>query len=724
MQPDEPIVNPDLEMSIEQTSGIKPEVAAVDNGPLYRKMKDSKVLVSKSLGKLWKSRIDQSTSARRDSEIVWSEAISYYNNDQMSHRTSNGGERSGNRRGQRNINDGWSETENVVFSNAVTLLPMLYAKNPQIETTAVDQTNNEEWAKCCEKLVNTLLSMKTAPGLNAKSKARRTVLWTLLTNNAYSKVDFIKKDEGSQTAFEELQRLSNEYANAKDQKEIKALEGKIAALEEKVNILSPSGPTFKVVNPFRLLIDPQSIEPDHSDANWMAEYDYLPTAYINAVYGKPAEGEDNKYVSVYEPTHILNSGQADGGIDEDVNNFSLFNKEQGAHTKYGYEDEATYLKASYTKVWWVWDKTTRRVFLYANNNWTWPLWVWDDPLGLVEFFPYDHLWFHETPEGSQPKGEVTYYLDQQDAINDMNSAIAQARTWARLKVFFDKNKTNQDEVMKLINSDMNGAVGIDVPEGGKMEDVVWSFVPPAIRMTELFNVDSKFAAINRITGISSAQRGAEFKTNTTNDAIDFYQKSVDIRIDEKIDAIEDWIGMIAWKVLQLCVKHWSVEDVAAIIGKEAAAPWKQITDPSELRTKLLIRIVGGSTDKPTSKNKKKAALEISQVLGQFANAIPAAGVVSMKVLSRAFADDIVITNEDWDMIFQTMQAQQQKAGAGPGGEQAPPEGEDPEAMTPEKEQQLKDMIKSLPPEAQQQMEQMIQSGASPTEALQAVMQPQ
>lgn len=721
--PDDVIENLDLDAAIESTAGIKKAELVEDAGPLYRVMKGSKIPVSKKLGPLWKSRVQQSLSARKESETCWSEAIRYYNNDQMSHRTGGGDDRSGNRRNQRMINDRWSETENVVFSNTVTMLPMLYAKNPQVECTPVAGVT-EDFAKCAEKLLNTLLSMKTAPGLNAKSKARRGVLWAQLTNNAYSRVDFVQKQESSEAAIAELTALSTKYAEAKTKKEIQEIEGQLQALEEKVNILDPSGPKFKLVNPFRLVVDPQSLEPDHSDANWIAEYDYLPTDYINAVYGRKQE---NQTVSVYEPSHILHSGVDASGIEDDVNNFSLFDKSSGAYKEYGYESEAAFKKACYTKVWWVWDKTTRRLFLYADNNWTWPLWVWDDPLGLIEFFPYDHLWFHETPEGSQPKGEVTYYLDQQDAINDINSTIAQSRTWARMKLFYDTNKLTQDQVEKMLNSDMNAAIGIDVAEGMKLEDSLFSLLPPAIKYQELFQVDSKFAAINRITGINAAQRGAEFKTNTTNDAIDFYQKSVDIRVDEKIDAIEDWIGMIAWKVLQLCAKHWSKEDVAQIIGVEAAAAWEQITNPSDLRTKLLIRIVGGSTDKPTSKNKKKAALEIGQVLGQFANSIPAAGIVVLKVFSRAFADDVVITQEDWKMIFETMQKQQEKAGAGPGAQQQSAPQDDPntpedESVAPEQEQQLKDIMKNLPPEALQAMEKLVQQGMSPTEALQQVAQ--
>jgi hypothetical protein len=142
--------------------------------------------------------------------------------------------------------------------------------------------------------------------------------------------------------------------------------------------------------------------------------DYLQTDYLNAVYGTSKDGQ---IVSVYEPTHVLNGGTSGSDVQDEINNFSLFTKDPDANAKnYGYQSDKAYKAAQHTKCWWIWDKTTRRVFLYAENKWEWPLWVWDDPLKLVEFFPYPHLWFHETPEGSQPKGEVTYYLDQQDAL--------------------------------------------------------------------------------------------------------------------------------------------------------------------------------------------------------------------------------------------------------------------------------------------------------------------
>jgi hypothetical protein len=88
----------------------------------------------------------------------------------------------------------------------------------------------------------------------------------------------------------------------------------------------------------------------------------------------------------------------------------------------------------------------------------------------------------------------------------------------------------------------------------KLEDVIFSFVPPALKMPEFFSTDNSFAAINRITGINDAMRGAQFKTNTTNDAVDAYQKNVDIRVDERTDLIEDFIGDIMHNI------HYAVFD--------------------------------------------------------------------------------------------------------------------------------------------------------------------
>jgi hypothetical protein len=484
--------------------------------------------------------------------------------------------------------------------------------------------------------------------------------------------------------------------------------------------------------PHRIIIDPTSTQPDGSDARWMMEWDYLPTSYINAVYGQ-AQGEEIR--SVYEPTHVMCSGKEGSAVEDQVNNFSLFTTSEDANAaEYGYDNPAAFAAAQHTKVWYIWDKVTRRVLMYADNHWSWPLWVWDDPLKLPRFFPYFRLWFHEAVNTNAPKGEVTFYLDQQDAINEINDEIHRGRTWAKRNILYNKNAIDQNDVEEVLKGDDGTARGIDLPEGSKLEDHIFSFVPPALNRPEFFSPDSKFAAINRITGINDAMRGAQFKTNTTNKAIENYQANTDIRVDERVDLIEDFIGEIAWNILMLCMMNWDKEDVAPIIGTQLAEHWQKVTDPRDFDTMFSARVEGGSIAKPNSREKKKQALELAQILGQFANAAPAAVIVMLKMIERSF-DEFVINDEEWEMIHQTMMQSLQKAGGGPGAEGGQPqEGAPQEPQEPQPPEsnagliaQVKERIAKLPAAAQAKLEELVQGGMPPSEALdqiEAELQPQ
>jgi hypothetical protein len=682
--------------------------AKQDNTPLYAVLGDSKIPVSKSAGALWESRRDQGLNGRNLMEANWDEAIRYYDNDQSAHR--NGAVNSAGNRATRRLGDGWTETENVVFANCSIMVPMLYAKNPHISVTNENDAN-ELRGKAVERLINKLLSKREAPGLNFKNKARRAVLTALLTNSAFVKIGWTAKNDSSEEAINQLQELSNELEAAKSKKEILEVEGKITALEERISLLTPSGPFCRNLLPHRVIVDPTAVEPDGSDANWIMEWDYLPTGYINAVYASKV-GEE--YRSTYEPTHVLNTNNGgssgDTALDDTVNNFSLLTSSDMDAAAHGYSNVKAFQMAQYTKVWYVWDKTTRRVMLFADNKWKWPLWVWDDPLKLPRFFPYFRLWFHEAVNSNAPKGEVSYYLDQQDAINEIADEVRRGRQWAKRNLLYNKNSISQDDVEQVLRGDDGTARGIDIPEGTKIQDHVFSVVPPSLNMPELFNPDSKFAAINRITGINDAMRGAQFKTNTTNKAVEAYNTNVDIRVDERVDLIEDFIGDIAWNIAMLCMMNWEAADVAPLIGDELAQSWIKVTDPRDFDTMFSARVDGGSIAKPNSKEKKQQAMELGQVMGQFAKGAPAIVVVMMKMFERAF-DEVVITDDDWKLIMQSLQ---QSISGGQDQQQQPPQTDE------QLKAQIQQRIAALPPAAQKKLQQLVQSGMPAAEALKTI----
>lgn len=699
--------------------------------PVYQQVGDTKVPVSKAHGKLWQSRRDQALSQRRAREFdkAWNEAIRYYRNDQTSHRHDydGEGEYAGNESGARKMYRRFNETENIVFANTSALVPTLYAKNPHAEFTAVDP-DDENIGTQVEKLTNRILSKPTAPGVNLKPKVRKSVVMCTLTNVAYIEAGYTFREASSEQAMQDLATLGEQLMKAKTPEKVREIEGRIEALEQTVDVLRPSGPWTKTRRPQDVLWDPDSVEDDpRDDARWCMVRDYISTSYLNAKF---TQKKGSARVSVYKPTHVIKAGEGGenghNSAEHEIANYSLFNDDENKHNaqSYGYTDESSYRKAQRTCCWWVWDRVTQRVLLYSDKDWAWPIWVWDDPYKLQGFFPVYKLQFNTDPEEPTGKGEVTYYLDQQDSINTINSEMKQARQWARRNLFYDKNKVSADEVERFIKGDEDVAVGVDVPEGMNLKDFVQSVVPPSMNFVQLFDKQPILEAIDRVSSVQPVMRGVEFKTNTTNQAINQYNSVAQTRTDEKIDAVEDFIGNIAWALAQLCMQFMPQETVASLIGEKHAQGWQNL-NADEIERTIQMTIVGGSTQKPTSEAKKQQSLQMGQVLGQFVNAAPQPVLMVMLKTFRAAFND-VIPDEEWQIIMDSIGGAAGGAPpAGGTGDSGPPASPDGAGASPSQGADpiaaLEQVVDAMPPEAKQALGMAMARGVPVREALERII---
>ena len=225
--------------------------------PSYQVVGDSKIPVSSATGKVWKSRVSQADVHTKDVREAWEEAIKYFDSDQLEHRDSNDVNTSGNIIGNQKLNNNITETENVVFSNVTTMVPALYARNPEAEFTSNIESKNRQ-ATILERLVNVIGGRKASPGINLKPKAKRCVVTTLLTNRSWIKVGWTQKQDSSEQALSDLADLSKKLTKAKTSKEITEIEGQLMAMEESIDILQPSGPFAVVKSPFEIKVDPNS----------------------------------------------------------------------------------------------------------------------------------------------------------------------------------------------------------------------------------------------------------------------------------------------------------------------------------------------------------------------------------------------------------------------------------------------------------------------------------
>jgi len=639
---------------------MKPDEAGVEDQPIYKVIGESKIPVSKHRGPLWRSRYDQGKSSMNKSMDAWNEAYRYYRHDHTrtnaSHRDDAPDKAAGTP-----LQGSFNSTENLVFANISSLVPMLFTKNPDAEFTVEDKSD-EPQARVVEKLVNTLAAKKTAPGLNLKRKVKRNIVSTTLTNIGWFEVGYTLRNDSSEAALEEIKKLSAELEKATSQKDIKQIEGNLLALEETIDMLTPSGPWVKVRRPDQVIVDPTATDLDLSGAcNWVMVEDLMFTSLLRAKYGRKRPGTD-EWESIFSPTNVIKAGiSPDQGDRGQTDNFQLFSYTTSEYAKYGYADDRSFRAAQMTKVVYVWDRVTRRVELYNANDWCYPLWVWDDPYSIDQYFPIVPMEFHTDPITMYAKGEVTYYLDQQDDINIINNEWSKVRKFAAGKVAYDKNSLKSGDVLEaLINgtTDTN-TIGLDLPEGKKLGDVLGPLLPPSADAIKFFDKKPVLESIDRLSGVTSVQRGVEYKTNTTNRAIESYESQIQTRADEKMDAIEDSVGTVLWIVAQMCMQFMEQSEVAILLGDDKAKDWKKL-DADTIRKTFVPRVVGGSTLKPTSRAKKEQALQITQILGNYAQATPMALVVALKVLAQAY-DNMIISQEDWEIIYQGLMQQ----GAGP-----------------------------------------------------------
>lgn len=707
---------------------VTKEENAVENEPqpLFRIYADSKIIVGKAMGPTWKNVVDAAEKAYEPIWAVWNEVYRYYNNDQSSQKALDTPTMGTFKRG-----DG---TENMVYSNLNVTLPAIYSKDPNFTCTATDD-EDQDFGKCMQSVINQMFRRQDK--INAKPRIKRSAGFALLTNFGVLKLDWTKKDDSRELAQQDMARIMDAMAKTTKQDDLDRLYGQLEALEANMELFKPNGPGLSNILPQNLIIDPYSEQTDGLDSGWMAEKVMLKTNYLNEHFTQPdpenEEGDQGSgRVLVYKPTHKA-VFQGSQGTERDDGLGMVLQAMSGDAAKeimdHSSEERIAYMNLYYTGCYYVWDKATQRVYLFAGDDWSWPIWVWNarDLLNVSRFFPYFIMAFGFSTGGVVSVGETAYVLDQQDQINDINRKIVRIRRTMFDFFYYNSSKINKDEAEKFINGlrgeshDVQHTLGVNAGEN-KIADLFESIKIPAMEVEALFNKDVLMQAMNRVTNTNDALRGQQFKSYTNQDAVETYQESLRLSIGAKVDVIEDTTADIGLALAEMCVQQLDNTDVEELVGKSLAQHWVQMS-PQQFRTTYDLEIVAGSMEKPNSVFKKKEAVQVAQALGQFAQAAPGATLsIMLKVIQDAFTD-VVIKPEDWDMLKQEVSASIRQGDSttgaqGPQGGQ-PGAGGLPPGMDPE---QLKQMFMKLPPQMQQQVMQMRQQGVPIAQIIAKVQQ--
>lgn len=541
--------------------------------------------------------------------------------------------------------------ENIIRNNMTRIMRSTYMQNPHLEYTDV---GTDQLAESLEFVMSFMMNKKSYPGLAMKSKIRRWILHSQLTNFGIVRLDYQPHEGSVQEAVTALKDLEKKLEKAKTNKEIEEIYARIEILHETLPLSENKGMKLVNVLPHKLIIDPNCVHTDLHDAMWIMEEFEADRTYIREkYYFKDDDGEFRMRSNPSRSTALVDD------VDrQDVKNSVLdivLNEKSDEQRQQRDKDKVRCV--------YFYDKALRRVHLFNTEDWKYPLWSWDDEVGLSRFFRHFILSFGEPIDSIVQPGEVSYYIGQVNQVNQINRKAKNVRDTIFNTIVYNSKATDEKEVRKLVNHLRNPrqvrAFGIGNDSEQDINKVLSALAPPSYQFKDMFDSAQLRAQIDRAANISDVEQGGQFKTNTTNQAISQYaqirQEAAQVLIDTVEDAIED----IGWAMSEVLVSKYSKEDIVEMVGPVKAEGFEPLSVP-EFNRRYRMQIAAGSIEKPNSINKRQEAMQIAQALGQVAQAAPG---TALKLMLRMFKEaftNFLVKKEDWATLDQETQANLQK----------------------------------------------------------------
>ncbi len=557
--------------------------------------------------------------------------------------------------------------ENVIRTTVETLVDYSYMRNPTIELSS-DDPEEEKLADALKSVVTNLVTRRSE--INLRPKIVRQMIYSHLTNLGTIRLDFNSNDDSRDKAIELFGQLQEQIKSLKDVDELDRWYELLDIVHRELETREEYGLSLKTIQPFNIIVDKDCSSADLSDCIRLAERDWMKISYIKAKYmvkKKDDEGNEQYYFK-YKPSvrfdEQKNQPDTVEAAEASLHDF-LFPEDS---------DEIGKLKTvDKLRVVWIYDKPTRLTYVYLEDRWDTPLWVYEDDLKLSRYFRHFIMPFSTPLSHVMQTGEVSHYIGFQNAINEIHKQEQAVRRAAFGLVIYNSAAIDKQEIEKILteskkSSDQLRAIGVRLRDKDKsLSDALEPFKMPVAQFKEVFEKTGLRKVITEISRISEAMKGSEFKTHTTDDAAQQYAAFAETRIEGTTDRIENTVEELYWSICEIVISKFTQDDVARLTNAVKAADFTPMS-VGDFNTKYTMAIAAGSSEKPTSANKKKEALNILQIIGQIGQAAP---VTTMKIMIRmlrtAFSRNIIL-DEDLKQLDQEGQANMSK-GVSTQGEQ-------------------------------------------------------
>lgn len=493
-------------------------------------------------------------------------------------------------RGKQHLNDGKLDPEevrsNLILGINNTLVPLYYAKDPQIDVRPSERLQPSEYGAIktfCKTLEMVLQNQFIKRG-KLKRRMTRAISSAFSAPVSWFKISY-QKDWGkdplsanrisdAQDNLAEIERLIAEVEKAEpDHLAKKAeLESQIAAIENQVDVVLQEGLVIdrELCENIIILDDSICSFSDYAEANAIAHLVPMSCEDYKTRFGKEAKG--TKYSS------------------KDV---------KKSEENYNKESDSP----DFVLVCEIWSKQHSTVYTFNLGAHEWARAPYQPTKIGERFYPFFALYFNDLDGGEMPLTEVSQWAPVQDEYSSMRTQLAQVRRENRPGFIYRMGGSLTDkDVQSFVNRGGNTVIGIQ-GLGAKtpLSNDLFPFPTVTIDPT-VYDPTPIMRDLEQAAGISDASRQMIISTKTATEA-EIAASGQQSKTAYRVDQIEELIAEMATFSAQLLLSNFTEQQVEKITGPGYVWPDMPKEDIFALYT---IEIVAGSTGKPNQRKEQDA----------------------------------------------------------------------------------------------------------------------
>lgn len=506
-------------------------------------------------------------------------------------------------RGTQGLDDEYQRDPDEVSANLIlgvvqTLVPLYYAKDPEIDVSPEEQVLDQSYAALdtfCRTL-QIVLNRQFVRDARLKKRITRAIPSAMTNAVAWLKVSY-QRDYWQDPiiinriadAQDNLKRIQSLQASAErgedDDAKAAELEQQVAALQEQVEVLIEEGLVVDfVADPDILILDDGlTTFSEYGQAEAIAHQIVMTVDKFEDTFGKKPTG--TKYGDKREAR-------------------------KGDPIQAGKKRE----RKQFVRVFEIWDRRSQTIYTMEYGASEWAREPYRPQRLGRRWYPFFALYWNEVDGQFYPLPDVESWTGLQDEYIRMRTQQAKARLENRNRTAYRKGGALTDrDVQNLANAPGGAWVGVETtgsnaPLAGEIATVPAAPMDPAV-----YDATPILRDLEQISGASDASRSSVSKVKTATEA-EIQNMGMQSRTAYRQDTIEDLLSDMAEYAAQILLQELDEQQVERMAG--AGYVWPTMPR-DEIFDLVSVKIKGGSTGKPNRHQEREQWVQLAPQLLEF-----------------------------------------------------------------------------------------------------------